>query len=290
MSDANERLIAVTGATGTVGRHVVRQLSHTGVRCVALSRHHSSWLDELPNVSWRPLDFADHSTWSNALEGVQRAFVLSPLAPDMADVMRQFGLTMRRCGVSGAVRLSAMGVGHEHQTTLGEVHGEAEQALRDSVPVVALRPNSFMDNYATFAGAGIREHGSFQFAQGHGAVSFIDARDIADVAVHHLLTGESGDLSVELTGREALTNIDVATKLSAQLGRNIEYTSLEPVSAREMLLGFGMSPWLVTILCELDAMIREDRASHTNTVIQDTLDRQPRTFDDYLRDNEALFA
>ena len=290
MSDANERLIAVTGATGTVGRHVVRQLSHTGVRCVALSRHHSSWLDELPNVIWRRLDFADKSTWSSALDQVERAFVLSPLEPDMADVMRQFGLAMRGRGVSLAVRLSAMGVNHKPRMSLGEVHGQAEQALRESLPVVALRPNSFMDNYATFARAGIREHGSFQFAQGDGAVSCVDARDIADVAVHHLLANEIRDLSVELTGCEALTNFDVAAKLSQLLGRSIEYTSLEPEVARQMLLGFGMTPWLVNILCELDTMIREDRASHTNTVIQDTLGRQPRTFDDYLRNNKALFG
>ena len=126
MSDANERLIAVTGATGTVGRHVVRQLSHTGVRCVALSRHHSSWLDELPNVSWRPLDLP--TTAPGRMRRRRAASICAVSARTcMADVMRQFGLTMRRCGVSGAVRLSAMGVGHEHQTTLGEVHGAAEQ-------------------------------------------------------------------------------------------------------------------------------------------------------------------
>jgi uncharacterized protein YbjT (DUF2867 family) len=278
--------IGIMGATGTVGRHVALMLADEDVRCTALTRHRP---DASSTTQWRAFDWDDESTWDNALNGLDRLFVVSPLAPNMVELTTALAPRIVDAGVGYAVRLSALGVGYEPPLRLGQLHGEADRILSASLPVMSLRPNSFMDNFYVFSAATIRDEGVLRLAQGDGAVSAIDARDIARVA-SVLLAAEAPDIgALELTGPQALTNAAMSTCFGAALSKVVSYEPQVPETTRESMLGYGMPVWLVDVLCELDAMVREGRAAQVNDNVARICGHDARTFEMFVRSHRYRF-
>jgi uncharacterized protein YbjT (DUF2867 family) len=279
---AGSRGIAVIGASGTVGQHVVRGLSERGLPCTAVARTPPPGLAGLRGVTWHAADWSVATTDAAWLEGVEQVFMLTPLAPDMVAQAARLADVLARSGVQHVVRLSALGVGYEPGVELGQVHGEIERDLRERFQLTVLRPNSFMNNYVAFAGADIRSRNGFSFAQADGRVSLVDARDIAAVAVQALSDKTHRGRTLELTGAVALNNYEVAAQLSRVLGRAIGYSRLDPDNARQTMLGYGMDPWLVRTLCELDELVRDGRVEHTTGHVEEVLGRPPISFEDFV--------
>ena len=278
--------MGVMGATGTVGRHVASMLVDAGVRCTALTRHR---VDSGAALAWRAFDWNNESTWNDALTGLDRLFVVSPLAPTMVELTEAIAPRLADAGVNYAVRLSALGVGYEPPLRLGRLHGEADRVLAATLPVMSLRPNSFMDNFHVYSAAAIREEGVLRLAQGDGNVSAIDARDIAAVASVLLSAGEPATGALELTGPEALSNTEMAKRFSAVLSQNVNYEPQSPETTRAAMVGYGMSEWLVDILCELDTMVREGRAAQVNDNVARICGNDARTFDVFVNTYRDAF-
>ena len=209
-------MILVTGASGTVGREVAARLDgHAPVR---LGLRDPAQAGVAGGVR---LDFLDPSSFEAALRGVDRVFLLRP--PQLARARRDFGsfiAAMERAGVRHVVFLSVRGAGSNPLLP----HRQIERLLeRSALAWTHLRPNDFMQNFATVHRADIRDRGEVWAPAGHGRSSFVDVRDVADAAVR-ALTGTGCDRQAyTLTGPEALTLDEVAAALSAVLGRRIAY-------------------------------------------------------------------
>ena len=78
--------ILVTGATGTIGRDVARQLSGKGVAVRAGVRDQAKAKKELPDIALVPFDFENEKMFSAALEGVEKVFLLPPLLPNQLEL------------------------------------------------------------------------------------------------------------------------------------------------------------------------------------------------------------
>ena len=232
-------MILVTGASGTVGREVASRLS--GRVPVRLGLRDPSRVRATGTTRF---DFLDPSSFGPALSFVDRVFLLRP--PQLVRARHDFGPfigAMERAGVRQVVFLSVRGAGKNPLLP----HRGIERLLeRSTLAWTHLRPNDFMQNFATVHRADIRDRSEIWAPAGHGRTSFVDVRDVADVAVRVLTEAGHDRRAYTLTGREALSLDEVAAVLSATLGRRITYRNpgivafLRHILAAGHPLGFGL--------------------------------------------------
>jgi uncharacterized protein YbjT (DUF2867 family) len=284
-------MILITGATGTVGREVIGELQRlgaTGVRALVRDPARASFIREAGFETVEG-DFDRPETLDAALEGVERAFLLTPPSPHTVAQHAAFIEAAKRAGVRRVVKLSAVGADSSAPEGFGKWHGQSEELLRSSgLGWTILRPNFFMQNLLGQAGA-IAAQGAVYQPVGDARASFIDVRDIAAVAARTLTDeGHEGETYV-LTGPEALSYTDVAAKLSEATGRPVAYVAITPEQFREGALAQGLPEWLVSALERLNELAVSGDAEEVTEDVRRVGGREPKTFDEFARDHAKAF-
>ncbi|MEJ2864324.1 NAD(P)H-binding protein [Actinomycetospora flava] len=265
--------VAVTGATGTVGRHVLRELCHTdpGVEVRGLGRGDRD--RRLPgDAQWARFSFTDPATWTAAFSGVDAVFVVRP--PELVHVTRDLLPALaaaRDLGVRRAVLLSVLGA--ERNPVLP--HRRIERWLETSgMAATTLRASNFMQNLAGVHAAEIRDHDRIAVPAGDAAMSYVDARDVAAVAARCLLEQAPRRGAWDVTGPAAITHHDVADALTRALGRPIRYT--RPGLPRYWAHAHraGMPAGLVAATSVLYTLARVGVGSRTSTDVATVLGRR----------------
>lgn len=272
-------MILVTGATGTIGRYLVRALAEADVPFRALVRDARKGREL--DCEFTVGDFDDPGSMVSALEGVDRLLLNSggalPVAGQQPMVRQQTGVidAARAVGVSWVVKVSAWQPGPDAKLSV-RAHWEIEQCLKASgLRWASLQPTGYMQNFFTGEG-GFAHSGALEGPYGAGRVAYIDAYDVASCAAV-LLTGPlGGGETYALTGPEALTHEEIAAKLA------IPFRDLTPQKAAEGLQAQGLPGWFVDDLLQLYAEMAADATSEVTTTVRDLTGRAPRTFDDFL--------
>src|SRR6184192_502499 len=261
--------VLVTGATGSVGRDVAKRLSEKGVSVRAGVRDQAKARKQFgSNIALAPFDFENEQTFSGALEGVEKVFLLPPLLPNQLEVTNVF-------------------VDDETRPTAIKWHGANEQHIRESgVAFTFLRPNSFMQNFFTYFPP---RNGSIYLPWGTGTASFVDTRDIASVAAKVLTSdGHEGKIYT-LTGPATLGIAEVARILSEMTGREFKYVDVPEAAARDGMLQAGVPPWQVDLVMELHAVNKQNRWSAVTSDIEKVTGTPPTDFAQFARDHADKF-
>jgi uncharacterized protein YbjT (DUF2867 family) len=281
-------MILVTGATGTIGSEVVRQLRAASLPVRILARDPAKAAARLPaGVEVVAGDLGDPATLKPALAGVEQVFLLAA-GPDLARLEANVIAEARRAGVRHVVKLSAMGADADPGFPYGQWHKKSEDALRVSgLTWTILRPTGFMSNVLTLAPS-IRATGKFHQPTGDGKLALIDPRDIAAVTVKALTVPGHEGRTYTLTGPEALSAADMAAELTKATGKPVEFVDVPEEVAAAALKGMPQ--------VELDALLdylARVRAKAAETVTRDVyrvLLKQPRTFAAWAAENAAAFG
>lgn len=270
-------MILITGATGTIGREVVRLLADRGVESLAMSRKPSG-----PAVV--RADFDDPASLRRAADGVDTLFLLT--APATATSRHDLAMldAARAAGVAKVVKLSAIGTGSTTADgrVIGRWHLAGEEAVRGSgMAWTVLRPSSFASNVLRFAA-----EGRLANLTGDGRQGVVDPRDVAAVAVEALTTDVYSGQTLTLTGPELLSVPEQAAALSRVLGRTVETVEVPP----EHLLGSGMDRAAADEVTAGTAWVREGHNAVVTEDVQRVLGRPPTRFADWAREHAALFG
>ncbi|MFE5813773.1 NAD(P)H-binding protein [Streptomyces sp. NPDC056479] len=266
------RTTLVIGATGTTGSRTAARLSAAGRRVRAAGRRATP----VPGADAVRFDWYDPATHGDALDGADRVYLVPPIGdPEPASVMLPFLRQARSAGVRRAILLSSSAI-PAGGPAVGEVH-RALPGLFDEWAV--LRPSWFMQN---FTGAhthadGIREHGVIRTATGKGRVGFVDADDIAAVAVHALTDEQAPDTDLILTGPEALSHDDVAAIVTEVTGRPVAHRHLAYDDMRDRLAAV-IPPEFATMLADMDRAIAEGDEDRTTDTVRRVTGRPPNGF------------
>src|SRR5215211_831576 len=142
-------MILITGATGTTGREVVEALRRLGAKGVRALVRDPARADFIRAAGFETVagDFERPETLDAALEGVERALLLTPPSPQTFEQQRAFIEAARRAGVRHVVKLSAFGADADAPEGFGKWHGQSENLPKTSgLKWTILRPNFFMQN------------------------------------------------------------------------------------------------------------------------------------------------
>lgn len=262
----------VIGATGTTGSRTAAQLTAAGHRVRAASRRATPVAGAEPV----PFDWYDSATHAAALDGVDRVHLIPPVGDsDPAAIMLPFLRRARTAGVHRAVLLSSSAI-PEGGPAVGTVH-QALPGLFEQWAV--LRPSWFMQNFTgTHVHArSIRDEGIIRTAAGSGRVGFVDAEDIAAVAVRALTDEQAPNTDLVLTGPEALGYDDIATIITEVTGRAVVHRRLSYEEMRDRLTA-QVPVEFAAILAGLDRAIAQGAEDRVTDTVQRLTGRPPRAF------------
>lgn len=215
--------ILITGATGNVGREIIKQLHRMGylVRAAVISTEEAQQLPA--TVPWEIFDFTDPATYPAAFADVEKLFLMRP--PHITNIQRDIEPVLTyaaQAGVKHIVFLSLRGAEKNSFVPHAKIE---KRLLTGPVPYTLLRCGFFMQNLSTTHRQDIQEHSDIFIPAGQGKTAFIDVRDIAAAAAKILTEPGHEQKAYPLTGSEAFDYHEVARLMSRELGRPITYSN-----------------------------------------------------------------
>ncbi|HEY7080751.1 MAG TPA: SDR family oxidoreductase [Nitrososphaeraceae archaeon] len=289
--------ILITGATGTVGSEVVKQLlsakgERKNIKVAARSSNDSTFRNL--GVQGLELDYNKPDTLSAALSGVDKLFLLTPFQSNMVDLTSNLVNEAKRAGVKYIVKQSVLGADDSEQAiTPSRLHRQAEKVIEESgIPFTFLRPNFFMQNFVTFYSNFIKTQGAFYVPAGDAKASFVDVRDIAAVAVQALgKNGESKHIgkAYDITGAEALSYGEAAEILSKELAKKVNYVNISDEDTRKGMKDMGADEWTINSMIELFGIARAGYLSEISTAVKQVTGNKPTTFSQFARNYASAF-
>ena len=297
--NTKQETILVTGATGTVGGEVVKQLSRDTPNHKIKAGFHS--LDNIKKeqgkrIEFVHMDFNKPETMREALEGVNKLFLLNRDSPNMVELASKAIKLAKDSGVGIIVRLSAKGADFKAESLSLRMHRQVEKIIEESgIPFTFLRPNEFMQNFINFHAMSIKGNNSFHMAVEDSKVSIVDVRDIAAVAVKALTNGRNNDRFNDrvytITGPEALSYYQIAGILSEVTGRKISYQNLSKEDFGSSLREAGVDEWFINIVLQiLDSYYKTGIAAQVTQDIEEITGEKPIPFYQFARDYVQSFS
>lgn len=296
MATTSVERILLTGVNGNVGQEALQGLSKRPDRkqfsLVSGQRDRAKLTKPVNGLADEAvyLDFADPTSFDPALKGISRVLLIRP--PQLADVdklFRPFINAMHRAGIRQVVFLSLQGAESNPVTP----HHKIEKLIVEAnLPFTFLRPSFFMQNLSTTHRDEIRLRNELFVPAGNGRTSFIDVRDIGEVAALALTSQTSEFIyrSYELTGSEALTYTEVAQTLTEVLGRKITYRNPSVLHfiwqkwrKENIPLGFTM------IMVALYTVAKLGKAAVLTQETERLLNRPPGTFRQFAEANRNVW-
>jgi NAD(P)H dehydrogenase (quinone) len=283
-------MILVTGATGQVGYRLMEALADADVDVAAMVRVPAKAAD-LPGSPKYLVAELDGPPSAQILQTFDRIFLLSPAHEEQVELELIFIDALVAAGHRPhVVKVAADGfqdpgcdVPFMRNHRLIAVHLEAT-----GLPVTYLAASMHMENLLE-ATTTIREQGSIFAPAGQGAVGFVAASDIAQAAAQVLTSDGHEDQTYVLTGPEALTYADVAARISAVFGREVDYEDMPAQVAKEQMLASGQSPWQAEATIQLFEWIRNGGADTVTSSVRDLTGNDARTLVDWLSEQRGAF-
>ncbi|MFD1938531.1 NAD(P)H-binding protein [Nonomuraea mangrovi] len=275
-------MILVTGATGNVGSHVVRQLLEEGEKVRVMTRNPSghAFPDQVEVVTG---DLTQSEALPGALSGVERAFLFPVLQG-----VDGFLDAAKRAGLRHVVMLSSVSVTWSTPSWVGDVHLRLERSVEASgLPWTFVRPDALTTNDLTWAPQ-IIDGGVVRGRYGNAATAPVDPRDIAAVAVRSLLDGRAGE-GYSVTGPQSLTQIDRLRVIAETIGRPLRWEEQSEDWFRDEMARLGMpAPGIDDYVDALTA--RVGKTAEVLPTVEQVTGRPPLTYAQWVADHADAFG
>lgn len=263
----------ITGGRGTTGGFLAKELAGLGQPFRIATRAPRDPMDVA--FDWHRPDIA-----RAAFAGMDALYIVAPtdtvehesvVLPRLEDALGQ--------GVRRFVLLSASSL-----EPGGPMMGKIHSWLSMHAPEWAvLRPSWFMQNLSTQHRPAIRDEGAIYTATGDGRVGFIDAQDIARVAVEALTSAVSWNRDHILTGPQALNYAEVGAILGEELGRPIRHVAESRDAYARRLVAHGLEEIYAASLAEMDERIAAGSEDRTTDSVSRLTGRMPTDLRTYVR-------
>jgi uncharacterized protein YbjT (DUF2867 family) len=267
-------VILVIGGRSKIGSALIDDLVARGEAVRALVRS-GERRDSFPaGVETVLGDLADPGSLVAAMDGAEKVFLLCGPTEREVSLNKNAIDAAESADVSLLVRSSILGADPDSPATFVSDHGACDAYLGDSeVPHAIVRPNLFVQNVPETTIPSIDADGNFYANAGDARISMVDTRDVAAVAAVLLCEPGHEDAEHDVTGPEALSYEDVADRLSANMGRRINYIAASDQAVRDTLLGLGLGEWMAAALVDLYQDYRRSGTNRYAARVANTVER-----------------
>jgi NAD(P)H dehydrogenase (quinone) len=244
--------IAVTGATGQLGRIVIENLKQRTSTSSILALVRKPEQAEALGVAARAFDYSKTETLDAALSGVETLLLIS--SSEIGQRTAQHGNVIAAAKRAGIKRIVYTSVLHADSSVLplADEHRATEAALKASgLSYTLLRNGWYTENYTGFAGVALANGALFGSA-GEGRISSATREDLAEAAAVVLTAEGHENTTYELVGDTSWTLADLAAEISKQTGKNIPYRNLPETDYAAALEGVGLPKGLAAALASYD--------------------------------------
>ncbi|GAB3669636.1 nitroreductase/quinone reductase family protein [Halopiger thermotolerans] len=287
--------VLVTAASGTVGRHVVEHLLERDAVVKAGSRNPAGAGEQFArredltaldgergggaDDSFVEFDFERPETWGPALDGVDAVFLVRP--PGVAeDDLTAFVDAAVRVGADRIVYLSTLGA---DRNVLLPHHRIERHVAASGATYTFLRASFFMQNLHEVHGRDVLERDEIFVPAGAGATSFVDARDVGEIAARVLAQPDDHrDVAYDVTGPDALTYDEVAAAFSSELDREITYAAPSIPAFVARMRDRGHPIGYVLLIVGIYTTARLGFADRVTDDAARLLERRPRGIEEYV--------
>jgi uncharacterized protein YbjT (DUF2867 family) len=287
--------ILVTGATGTVGSEVVKQLSRDALNYNLKAGVHSienvDRVEQYDRVKAVQIDYDKQEGLEAAFKDVDKLFLLTHPSPKTVEHESNLIAEAKKSGIKHIVKQSIMLADPKADVEAMRLHRQTEKMIEGSgIPYTFLRPNEFMQGFINFQGTTIKSNNAFYVPAEDAKVSFVDARDIAAVAVKALVDGDRHyNKTYMITGPEALSYHQTAEILSNATGKKIDYVNISEEETREALKETSMNDWLIKTILDLYTLYRKGYASEVSSAVEEVTGRKATSFVEFAKDYVDAF-
>ncbi|HKP74195.1 MAG TPA: SDR family oxidoreductase [Longimicrobiaceae bacterium] len=252
-------MIAVTGATGHLGRLAIESLLERGVPAdqivaIARSAEKARGLADR-GVQVRLADYSRPEELAAALQGVDKLLLIS--ASEVGQRLAQHRNILaaaRQAGVKLIAYTSILHADTSRMQLAGENRATEELICASGIPFVLLRNGWYLENYTDNLAPAL-EHGALLGSAGEGRVSAAARADFAEAAAVVVTEDGHANRVYELAGDEAFTLSELADIISRESGKPVEYRDLPEEEYAKILLSFGLPEPLARALADSDTGI-----------------------------------
>ncbi|BDT25298.1 SDR family oxidoreductase [Citrobacter freundii] len=248
-------MIAITGATGQLGQHVIESLLKTvpAIQIVAIVRNpaKATALSQ-QGITVRQADYSDEAAFTTALQGIDKLLLIS--SSEVGQRAPQHRNVINAAKAAHVKFIAYTSLLHADTSPLGlaDEHVATEQMLAESgIAYVLLRNGWYTENYLASAPAAL-EHGVFIGAAGEGKIASATRADYAAAAARVISEDGHAGKTYELAGDAGWTLSQLAAELAKQSGKKVVYQNLSEADFAAALKGVGLPAGLANMLADSD--------------------------------------
>lgn len=281
-------MILITGATGSIGRELCKQLAQSNIKARAMCRKESQ-LTEFQQMGLEAVigDFDNLETLKKAMQGCDRLFLLTTAPNQLKHYKTGIDVAIES-GIKHLVKISAADSNVDANVLWAKENALGDHYLRKkNIAWTILKPTGFMQNFLE-AKKGISK-GFLQTIIPNGRVAYIDIRDIARVAKIVLTEGNHIGAMYFLTGAEALTYQEVAERLSKSLGYEVKNIIISSDDFRKRLETVGLEDWRINSIIEQEA-VKVGFSLDVTEEVKRLTGEAPISFEQFAKDYKHEFG
>ncbi|WP_232073930.1 Rossmann-fold NAD(P)-binding domain-containing protein [Spirosoma aureum] len=268
---STEKKILILGGTGKTGSRVAHRLTQR------------NWPIRIGSRSGEPaFDWLDQATWESALQDIHTVYItFQPdlAVPGAAESIRSFTETAVKSGTQKLVLLSGRGEEEAEECEQVVMNSEAEWTI--------LRASWFCQNFSEGYLLDPILGGYMALPVRNIGEPFIDADDIADVAVTVLTEAGHTNQLYELTGPRLLTFEEAIREIATATGQPIQYEQISDEAYVAALTEYGVPNEYITLLTYLFSEVMDGRNATVANGVEQVLGRKPTDFAEFIHKTVA---
>ena len=289
--------IFVTGASGQLGRLVIKHLLAHGVthkRIIAGTRSPAKLADlAAAGIEVRKADFDAPEGLTEAFKGVGTALIISTDALDEADArLKQHRHAVSSAVAAGVERLAYTSLPNPDSSLLSFApdHLETERTIKATgLPHVIFRNGWYQENLLRSLPSALKS-GQWHSAAEGGRTSYVAREDIAEAIAAALVTSTSESRTYTLTGTEALSNEEIADLASRATGKPLAVVHVTDEQLVAGLKAAGVPGVFISLFVSIEAEVRAGNLSIVTDHLGSLIGRTPKRLADYLEEAEASYT
>ncbi|TGL59013.1 SDR family oxidoreductase [Leptospira sarikeiensis] len=288
MSSISETVL-VTGASGHLGKIVLEELIKKGhEKIIATTRNPDSLKDFVSKgVVVRKASFDDPASLVTAFQGADRILIIS--TDNIGSRIESHGNAIDAAIEAGAKRIlyTSLTKADTIPVTFAFEHAGTEEKIKKSGLAYTILRNNLYSDYLIPKLQHAVSGGSIFGSGGEGASAYVTRLDCGKAAASALLSSESGNKILEISGPKSWTYTELAKFTSELVSKPISYTDISAADLSNALVGAGLPKPMADALASFDVSSKEGYLKEVSSAVKDLTGESPIDVTAYLKENKA---